>query len=320
MRRLTPAGVSTTMVIVVGLLVTAYFAKLMRAEEPRIQPPATASQALDAGSAATAATTLEPGTIITAAQLGTTRLRPDALPPDALVQTTLIGRVVRERITSGSVIRASQLYPPGERPTLAVSRGMRAVAVALRRGVAPIGGLQEGQYVDVYLTPRADASKTAGIHGGVTLTLFRGVKLLAINRSASVNEPEDVATLELSPEQATVLILAGERGNIALAYNPEGKGNGGIALKNQDRATLDEILGLPPNPAETASGGGFTSEVYKGNERSTRQFDAAPKAEASSTPTPANLSPLWTRKSRAKSVPVPPPERMSMVPGQTAIR
>ncbi len=330
MRRLTPAGVSTMMVVVVVLLVTAYFAKLMRAEEPRSQPIASSpslapSQAIEFRAVPIAAGQLPPGTVIAAGNLATQQVRGDNLPSDAVIdQRTLIGRTVKERIAAGTVIRSSQLNPTGERPQPTVTRGMRAVSIALRRGVAPINGLKEGQYVDVYLTPRGDATNDARLHGGLTLTLFRGVRLLSVNVGASANDTDDVATLELAPAQATALILARERGNIALAYNPEGKGDGGIALKDRDRATFDEILGLPPDPAATAGPAGtFTTEVYKGTTRSMRQFDGRTKVEpvpAASSPTNAWRVPLWTRKSSDKPGHVPPPERISIVPDQSTFR
>jgi pilus assembly protein CpaB len=313
------------MVVVVGLLVTAYFAKLMRAEDSRSQPIAQA-QAVEFRNVPTAAGTLEPGTLITAAHLAMGRVRADALAPDALVQEpALIGRTIKERIAPGCVIRLGQLYPTGERPLPTVSRGMRAVSIALRRGVTPLVGLKEGQYVDVYLTPRDDASNFVRLRGGMTLALFRGVRLLAATQSASASEANDVATLELTPDQAAILILARERGNIALSYNPDGKGDGGIALRDRDRATLDEILGLPPDPAVTAGPAGtFTTEVYKGTTRSTRQFEERTKIENSpATSTPMNSSrttPLWTRQSPARSSPIQPPERMSIAPVETIIR
>jgi pilus assembly protein CpaB len=292
MRRLTPAGVSAMMVLVVALLVTAYFAKLMRAEEPR-NPISTKSQSVEF------------------------RNVPQAY-------STPVEGAVKERIAAGSVIRSSQPEPPVERPQLTASRGMRAVSISLRRTVAPINGLKEGQYVDVYLTPRTDTTHDVRLRGGVTLTLFRGVRLLAVNASASANEPADVATLELTPDQAAILILARERGNIALSFNPEGKGDGGIALKNRDRATFDEILGLPPDPVATAGSATFTSEVYKGGTRSTQQFDERTKvdsAPATSLPmSPPGAAPLWTRKSPPTALPNRPPERVSIAPVQTIIR
>ena len=77
MRRLTPAGVSTMMVLVVGLLVTAYFAKLMRAEEPR-NPAAVPPQVIDIRSVPITVCPLEPGTVITAAHLETNHARAEA--------------------------------------------------------------------------------------------------------------------------------------------------------------------------------------------------------------------------------------------------
>jgi pilus assembly protein CpaB len=313
------------MVVVVGLLVTAYFAKLMRAEESRSQPTGRAPT-VESRSVPTATGTLEPGTVITAAHLAMSRVRADALASDALVQEpALIGRTVKERILPGSVIRLGQLFPLGERSLPTVPRGMRAVSIALRRGVAPLLGLKEGQYVDVYLTPRDDVSNAVRVRGGMTLTLFRGVRLLAASQGASANETNDVATLELTPDQAAILILARERGNIALSYNPDGKGDGGIALRDRDRATLDEILGLPPDPMVTAGPAGtFTSELYKGAARSTRQFEERSKVEnspATSTPmNPSANSPLWTRKSPARTIQTPPPERISIAPEQTILR
>ena len=342
MRRLTPAGVSTMMVVVVALLVTAYFAKLMRAEERRpvatTQPmpgATTQPRPVEVRSVPTAATTLEPGTVITAAQLGMSRARSDALGPDVLQDKSVIGRVVKERIAAGSLIRSAQLYATGERPQLTASRGMRGVSIALRRAVSPITGLTEGQYVDVYLTPRADAANDGRLQGAVTLTLFRGVRLLAVTPSPPGTEAVDVAMLELTPDQAAALILARQRGDIALSSNPEGKGDGGIALKPRDRAAFDELLGRPADPAASAGRPTtFTSEVFKGSARSTRQFEERTKTEAAPTSTPANSStfgPQWTRRSRAQPQPAQPRQpvapalrspldRVSMLPDQTTFR
>jgi pilus assembly protein CpaB len=339
MRRLTPAGVSTMMVVVVGALVTAYFAKLMRAEEPHVPIALTTPNQVEYGSVPTAAGNLEPGTVITAAQLTTGRVRVAALDSDVLLQDRLaIGRTVKERIAAGSIIRTSRLYSPGETAQLSVSRGMRAVSIPLPRNLASMGGLlKPGQYVDVYLTPRNDAGNDGRLHGGMTLTLFRGVRLLSVATGDLSDEASGGVTLELTPEQATMLILAREKGSLALSYNPEGKGEGGLALKNRDRATLDEILGLnreapstaapsetavpAPNAAPAAT---FTAELYLGRTRTTRQFDARAKVDSTpATSTPINSwrsAPLWTRRTPARSRPVPAVDRVVTAPDGPAIR
>ena len=342
MRRLTPAGVSTMMVVVVGLLVTAYFAKLMRAEDSR-GPAVPSTSTVEFRTVPTAARPLEPGTVITAGQLTGTRVRVDALVPDALLQEQcIVGRTVKERIAAGSSLRASQLYPPGEGPQPIVPRGMRAVSIPVPRGLATMNGLvKAGQYVDVYLTPRADAGGDSRFRNGLTLTLFRGVRLLSVAPDAAADEASSAVTLELTPEQATVLILAREKGSLALSYNPEGKGENGIALKSRDRATLDEILGLtssavpnsPEAPAASHSQPTATisTEVFKGTARSTRQFDVSTKVNATpATATPINTwsnAPLWTRKTPAprmpaRNVPVrggPNPDRSNRDPERMVI-
>ncbi|HET6324210.1 MAG TPA: Flp pilus assembly protein CpaB [Planctomycetaceae bacterium] len=334
MRRLTPAGVSTMMVLVVGLLVTAYFAKLMRAEDSHNQAAAQ-PQVIDIRSVPVTVCPLEPGTVITAAHLGTNRVRAESLPSDALLQDrALIGRAVKERIAAGSAVRANQLYAPGEIPQLAVARGMRAVTITLTQQAAPTGGLlKTGHYVDVYLTPQIDSASDPRLRGGMTLTLFRGVRLLSIMPGEPADDPSSLATLELTPEQATALILAREKGHLALSYNPEGKGNGGIALKNSDRATFDEILGVPaPAAAPTTTGPTaigpastvFTAEVYKGTARSTQRFDVNTKLEGvPSASTRIGMSahaPLWTRKSPARSLPAAAFDRLAEGPAGATVK
>jgi pilus assembly protein CpaB len=321
MRRLTPAGVSTMMVVVVGLLVTAYFTKLMRAEEPHSQAT-NQPQAVEFRSVPTAATVLEPGTVITAAHLGTSRLRTDAVGADTLLQEqNVIGRTVKQPIATGAVIRSSQLYQPGETPK--VTRGMRAVAIAIPRDLAlRTGMLKGGQYVDVYLTPRGVTGSDARLQGGMTLALLQGVRLLTVTPSESSTEGAGLVTLELTPEQATVLILAREKGDIALSYNPEGRGDGGVALKNRDRATFDEILGLPAGPRASAPGT-FTAEVYKGSTRSIRQFDEPTKLDApppeSTRVDPSKVVPFWARRAPARPFRTAPADRLATVPDRSAV-
>jgi pilus assembly protein CpaB len=185
--------------------------------------------------------------------------------------------------------------------------------------------------VDVYLTPRIDAANDARLQGGMTVTLFRGVRLLATSAGESFDQPSDepsgLVTLELTPEQATVLILAREKGHLALSYNPEGKGDGGVALKNSDRATFDEILGVPTAAAPTSAGpaaAAFTAEVYKGSVRSTRQFEGRSKNEvppAAAAPVGASRNiPVWARRSPAKPVPVHASDRFAAGPDGATVR
>ncbi len=127
---------------------------------------------------------------------------------------------------------------------------MRAVSVSFSPRGSFVGGLlRAGQYVDVHLTPQLNDPTDTRFRGGLTITLLGGVRVLAVAGGGSgadsiSTDSISTVTLELTPEQANMLILAREKGEIALSYNPDGKGRGGVAVKNQDRATMDEILGL----------------------------------------------------------------------------
>jgi pilus assembly protein CpaB len=290
MKRLTPAAVTLMTVIVVGLLVTAYFAKMLVAEESKSRFIAVSeSPSADFREIPMALGTLKPGTEVTAAHLGTARIRVEAIEPETLLsERALIGRIVKEPIRPGTPIRSSQLYEPGERPPLEVSSGMRAVSISFSPRGSFVGGfLQSGQYVDVYLTPYLDSSHELRLRGGLTLTLLKGVRVLAVGGNTET-DPIRTVTLELTPEQANIVILAREKGEIALSYNPDGKGGAGLAVKDPDRPTLDEILGLTqaelPSPTATTRPRPFTSETFKGARRTTLQFESAASTRSGDQP------------------------------------
>jgi pilus assembly protein CpaB len=285
MKRLTPAAVTLMTFVVVGLLVTAYFAKMLLAEEPTaLLVESAKTPPVEYRQVPMALGTLEPGTRVTPAHLGTGRVRADTLEPETLLsERGLVGRFVKEPIQAATPIRSSQLYQPGEHPPLAVGPGMRAVSISFSPRGSFVGGLlRAGEYVDVHLTPRLDDPSDGRFRGGLTITLLGGVRVLAVADGGSGAESTrtdsiNTVTLELTPEQANMLILAREKGEIALSYNPDGKGSGGVALKNQDRATMEEILGLnrpdAPVSAPRLSARPFISQSYKGATRTTLQFE-----------------------------------------------
>ena len=63
-------------------------------------------------------------------------------------------------------------------------------------------------------------------------------------------------------------MLAREKGDIALGYNPDGKGKRAVTVMHPDRATMEELLGQGPSetPAATApvTPRPFTAEAYNG--------------------------------------------------------
>jgi len=269
-KNLTPAKMTMLMFVVIGLLVAAYVAKTLFAvdDRPAIRRiPMPLSQ-------------LEPGTRITQNHIGLGPWPEREITSDMLLsERAILGRIVKQKLKPGRPILADQLYQFGERPPLQVAEGMRAVTVQIEDSAAAVGGLiRPGQYVDVHWTvePVRDDPRLAQ---GMTLTLFRGVQVLAVHSQYTQVPNSDLpvmptttgVTLELTPEQATVAILAREKGTITLTYNPDGKGTGVVDVPDENRATFYEILGMNP-PEEAKEEPPFTSEIYRGTARQTMQF------------------------------------------------
>lgn len=299
MRILTPARVTVLMLLVVGGLVAFYVAKnVFAADDPT--PADSQTRAVPM-----AVSDLKPGTIVTEAHLGLGRMPTSKFsdyPGMLLENRAIIGRVVKKPILAGTPIISSDLFDPGEIPPLQVAAGMRAVSVSLYGQTALVDGrIGPGQFVDVHMTV-TDSQRTDGGNqargGGVTLTLFKGVRVLAINSTtarALGRDNSNSVTLELTSGQANIMILAANRGEITLSYNPEGRGNGGVGVNDQNRATFEEILGM------TSSNGTYEMESYRGSGRSTLQFRGGKRVDngnrrLGSQPQPKTNTPTRTVK------------------------
>jgi pilus assembly protein CpaB len=295
-KRLTPAKVTMLMFIVIGGLIVAYIAKGLLATEAAPAQVATRNIPM-------ALADIRPGTLLTEAHVGLGSISVADLKPAMLLDARgLVGRVVKEPISAANPILSSQLYLPGEWPPLEVGDNMRAVSVQMGEGTGIVNGLiKPNDFVDVHWTPSSNSDER--FRGGLTMTLFRGVRILTVNQNfaaGSLDTYNNSVTLELSPEQANIMILAKGHGNINLTYNPQGRGKGVVELSNEDRATMEEILGLEPLPKATPP---FVMETYRGPSRDVLQFRDgkrinpaadAPSATSSDAPATNNAPPLPT--------------------------
>ena len=267
MKRLTPAKVTLLMFVVVGGLIAAYVAKGLFASTAK--PPEIKTRNVPM-----ALSDIAPGTVITEDHIGSGPVVESDLTRDVLLMSrVLVGRIAKEKIKAAQPIRSSQLYEIGSRPPLPLTQEMRAVTINIGSATALVDGLiKPGEFVDMHFTPSGmDTDPRAG--GGLTMTLLKGVKILAINRltmQGNIESDRNTVTLELTQDQANVVLLASNKGSLNLSYNPNGQGDGAIALKGKDRATLEEILGLEPakKPADP-----FVSQVYRGNSRQEVKFE-----------------------------------------------
>jgi pilus assembly protein CpaB len=263
-RFLTPALLTIVLLLVVGGLVVAYVVKNVFAaeevvvDERRNYPMAVAE--------------LEPGAVITEAHLAQGPWpSSEEKPTFARSTNILIGRVVKHPINAARPIDTLDLYPPGQFPPLEIADGMRAVSIEVGDGAAVVDGLvQEKGYVDVHFTPNVDGDSR--FRGGFTMTMFEGVKVLAVNRMGVSNmtgRGSNTVTLELTPEQANIILLAQDKGRINMTYTPEGPGNGGVAVADEDKAFFEEILGLAPAAEEKP----LATEIYYGGGRQVMTFN-----------------------------------------------
>lgn len=268
MKRLTPAMLTMVMFGILGLLVVGYVAKnLLAVQEKRVAPAMR--------DVPMAITDISPGTILTEKHLGLGKIPVADLTREMLLTNrVIIGRVAKTPLKAAEAIKANQLYQPGELPKLELGDGMRAVTIQIADGASMVDGMvKPGDHVDVLFTAMSGGAGASDFQGGLTMRLFEGVKILAINRNftqGSVDRGSNHVTLELTEPQANVIVLARDKGKLTLTYNPNGKGNGGLALSNSERITFYEILGLtrPDKPKEP-----ILTEIYRGGNRATLYFD-----------------------------------------------
>ncbi|QDT65380.1 Flp pilus assembly protein CpaB [Calycomorphotria hydatis] len=260
--KLTPAFLSLVMFVVVGGLIAAYVAKSLFATEEAPAPPAKTTIPM-------AMADIPAGTIITEAHIGSGFINPNDVEPTMLRNNrVIIGRVAKNDIPANTAFHSIDMHPPGYREPLHVREGMRAVSVSIDRSSDVVSGLiNPGEYVDVHMT--VDQHPDPRVNGGLTLTLFRGVQIIAMTGSDNGGGFDaNSVTLELTPEQANIMILARDRGAITLTLNPDGQGDGVVDVPDEHRATLEQILGLralpePERPFQTEHFDGSARQVLE---------------------------------------------------------
>jgi pilus assembly protein CpaB len=260
------------MLLVVGGLVVAYVGKRLLAK-----PEAVATDRVQV--VPMAIQDIPAGTIITEAHLAKGRMSASKLEPEhVLTNEPLLGRVVKNPIKHATPIKTTDLYLPNEFPELQLSAGMKAITLPM--GATTVEGLvKEGSRVDIHFTPAS--APDMGETGGYTMTLMKAVKVVAMNRNlagaGARNRASGSMTVEVSPEQANILLLCKDKGQLNLTYTNELVNTGRISLADADKATLAEILNVspgkkptPPNVTELYMGAGRRMQTFKDGLRSDR--------------------------------------------------
>jgi pilus assembly protein CpaB len=198
--------------------------------------------------------TIAAGHRLTTASLGWQDWPQDAVRDDFIVQsaspeasTELSGLIARSDILPGEPIRQQKLANGGLSVLATMlSPGMRAVSVTIDAESASGGFVAPSDYVDVVLTRTGPSMQ-------VSDTILRDVRVLAIDTRLGDTTPvaataEDdatgsaafanraIATLELDPKQAEVLINATTMGRLSLvlrASADSATGSGATSAANQ---------------------------------------------------------------------------------------
>ncbi|MGI9351718.1 MAG: Flp pilus assembly protein CpaB [Rhizobiaceae bacterium] len=112
---------------------------------------------------------------------------------------------IGEPIREGKLVRAGQGYMSAILPS-----GQRAIATSISTATSAGGFILPNDRVDVIMTRRADEDEGGDF---ITETILENVRVLAIDQTIEEKDGESVvvgetATLQLSPDQAKILIVA----------------------------------------------------------------------------------------------------------------
>jgi pilus assembly protein CpaB len=136
------------------------------------------------------------------------------------------GKVTSVNIQAGQLLMASMFAKEGESALAAnVLKDKRAVTVRVDDVVGVAGFLLPGNRVDVVATSKDDRSMIISSE-----TILSNIKVLAVDQTTATNSNEPVVvravTLEVSPQEAEILLKGKAAGSIQLALrNPEDQGD-----------------------------------------------------------------------------------------------
>ncbi len=163
----------------------------------------------------------------------TASVRSDFITMEAApeAQTEMSGSAARFAFFPGEPIRADKLMPASDGSFLSavLGGGMRGVSVSVTADAASGGFVAPTDHVDVVLT------RATELGGQISQTILSNVRVLAINSRLSPSEPKEaaaegekteaeesdvfgnaIATLELDPTQAEVIMSATAYGRLTL--------------------------------------------------------------------------------------------------------
>lgn len=203
---------------------------------------------------------IPPKARITAEMVQVVKVPAEYIQPGAVTDIgQVVGVLAREQIIAGEQVTQRRLVIEGKAVGFAgvIPRDKRAVTVAVTEVTGVAGFVKPGDYVDVIVT-----FDTATIGENVGQIFLQNVRVLAASRDSEagvtaadagkkeVSKTTTTVTLAVSPDEATRLAVADEKGKIRLALRPYLPADGIVqvaATKPRD------LISLPYAPAPPAT-------------------------------------------------------------------
>lgn len=196
-----------------------------------------------------------------------------------LAEVTAQKRVALAPIAANEPLLTTRISGPGGRATLSgvIREGMRATTIRVNDVFGVAGFVLPGDFVDVLITREEGSGGRGDMRTDV---LLRSVRVLAVDQLANENKNDPMvakaATIEVTPEQAQKLALAGQVGTLSLSL----RGTVDPLASDKDGApttirTSDlRLLGAPPAapkapraaPRRRAGPAGPTIEIIRGSD------------------------------------------------------
>ncbi len=239
-----PAVVMVGIAMVVGVATVVggrYYLERASVRPAQAVAASPAAKTVNTTTVVVAAGPLRFGTELTASHLKEVPWPADALPPGSTATVAEFlkaaeRRVVLNPIDANEPILAAKVTGPGQRATLSalIAPGMTAVSVPLSETQGIAGLVMPGDRVNVMLTRTLEKEES------YIDTLLQNVRVVAIDQVLDQRSEKPVAirsaTLEVMPQDAKRLALAGTVGSLSLALRKAGEqsagGFGRLSVKN----------------------------------------------------------------------------------------
>lgn len=160
------------------------------------------------------------------------------------ISSAVNGTVVRAPLVAGEPLTTSKIVRSDSTGFMAATLepGTRAVSASISAETGAGGFILPNDRVDVMVTVEVSQSPRRY----ATRTILSNVRVLAVDQTNSVDKDQKpviakTATLELTPDQAEILEVAGATGTISLALRPLGSGSGDATVARNGHNQAGDI-------------------------------------------------------------------------------